>query len=226
MNKNGVIALLFLFSLSSCGALKETGQFTEGYYRQQGNKVYITRPGDSIVVYGARPSHPIDTVALLRIPQMVKKEILSKYLFSQSSLDLDVITMPIKYRPAIKTFPNQLNGQINGGVFLGKRKDNFSVHETHTPLNRNKIDVNHFGFSYGIFAGFGSAIMNPSVTNNAIQIEYEGVVFTKGVAFIVALNKVTVGLALGTDALLDRNRSLWIYQEKPWLGLAVGLNLN
>lgn len=31
---------------------------------------------------------------------------------------------------------------------------------------------------------------------------------------------------LGFDTLLDRNAQFWIYQERPWLGLMLGLNLN
>lgn len=50
--------------------------------------------------------------------------------------------------------------------------------------------------------------------------------WSKGIAGIVAINGFTVGLTFGFDKLLDKNRTVWIYEEKPWFGLAVGLNLN
>ena len=68
--------------------------------------------------------------------------------------------------------------------------------------------------------------MNPWVTSDRVQIEYEGIIWTKGIAGLVGLNNFTVGLALGWDHLLDQNRKDWIYQQKPWLGFVFGLNLN
>ncbi len=224
--KRSICLFLSCLLLASCGALKETGQFAEGYYYYRNAKVYITKNGDSVTVYGAHPNHPIDTVALLQLPAPAIKGQLSRYVFSQSSFDLDVVTTPLKYRPPVAGFPRQLNSQINGGVYIGKRRDNFTVRETHTPLLRNQLSVNHFGFSYGAFIGLGATAMNSWVTNNGINIEYDGVVLTKGLSFIIGLNKVNIGLAIGTDHLLDPNRKVWIYEEKPWIGLAVGLNLN
>ena len=68
--------------------------------------------------------------------------------------------------------------------------------------------------------------MNPWVTNNQIVTEYDGVVWSKGVAGIIAINNFTIGLAIGFDDLLDNNKKYWIYQAKPWVGFAFGLNLN
>jgi hypothetical protein len=68
--------------------------------------------------------------------------------------------------------------------------------------------------------------MNPWVTENQITQEYDGVVWSKGIAGIIGIDNFTIGLALGWDHLLDKNKNYWIYQGKPWLGLAFGLNLN
>jgi hypothetical protein len=138
---------LFFFAsiICSCGVLKESSEFSDGYYQLNGNKMYVTRSGDSITAYGARPNHPIDTIALIRIPAAVKKGQLPGYIFTRSSFDIDVITMPIKYRPTIAGFPNQLNAQINGGGYIGKRRDYFTVREVHAPMVRNKVAVDHFG---------------------------------------------------------------------------------
>ena len=68
--------------------------------------------------------------------------------------------------------------------------------------------------------------MNPWVTENNISIEYDGVVWSKGLAGILAIDNFTIGLGLGWDYLTDANKKYWIYQNMPWLGLAFGLNLN
>jgi hypothetical protein len=64
------------------------------------------------------------------------------------------------------------------------------------------------------------------MTGGAVQSEYDGVVFNKGFAAIVALNHFTAGVAIGWDRLLDRNRRYWIYNDKTWVGIVLGLNLN
>jgi len=59
-----------------------------------------------------------------------------------------------------------------------------------------------------------------------VTSEYDGFLLMNGVAGLVAVNKLTFGLGLGIDHLLDKNKKYWIYNHKPWLGLTVGLNLN
>jgi hypothetical protein len=56
--------------------------------------------------------------------------------------------------------------------------------------------------------------------------EYNGMVLTRGLAFMVGINTLTVGLGVGWDYLTDRDKDIWIYQNKPWYGLTLGLNLN
>ena len=80
--------------------------------------------------------------------------------------------------------------------------------------------------SFGLFAGLGATTMNTFVTNNGVSSEYDGVLFTKGIAVMAGVGNLTFGLAFGIDHLMDNNHKTWIYQAKPWLGLTVGLNLN
>ena len=76
------------------------------------------------------------------------------------------------------------------------------------------------------FSGLGNTAMTPSTTRNGIMTEYDGLILQKGVASIIAVNKLTLGLSIGFDNLLDQNKNVWIYQNKPWYGLMLGLNLN
>jgi hypothetical protein len=109
---------------------------------------------------------------------------------------------------------------------VGYRLDNYSVDYKPKILKTAERDITHYGFSLGIFSGFGSTFMSPTTTNNILNQEYDGVVWNKGIAGIIAIDRFTLGLALGTDHLLDKNKSIWIYQGKAWLGLVFGLNLN
>ena len=43
---------------------------------------------------------------------------------------------------------------------------------------------------------------------------------------MIGLKTLTVGFGVGWDYLTDRDKNIWIYQNKPWIGLTLGLNLN
>ncbi|WP_294671259.1 hypothetical protein [uncultured Fluviicola sp.] len=47
-----------------------------------------------------------------------------------------------------------------------------------------------------------------------MQQEYDGIVWSKGLAGIFAINRFTVRLAFGFDNLPDKNKSTWIYESK------------
>ena len=72
----------------------------------------------------------------------------------------------------------------------------------------------------------GSAPITAAVAGGGAVDDYEGVVVLTGVAMIVGVENLTLGLAVGTDRLLDRNHRRWVYAGKPWVGFAFGLNLN
>lgn len=192
-------------------------------------KVYVQNSDDSLVVYRhIDKSRQYDATASPRLA-------LSKYtgikptfsaLFMQSTFDIDFLTMPFKYRPVSRSLPAQFNTNLNGAVYVGYRQDKYRVRYRKHPINGYQLRVNHFGFSLGLFSGLGGTAMNPWVTENNIAVEYDGVVWAKGVAGIIAIDNFTIGLAAGWDNLLDKNKAFWIYQNKPWLGLAFGLNLN
>ena len=145
--------------------------------------------------------------------------------FTKKSLDLDVLTILFKVRPAQKALPRQLNTNFNGNVFVGYRVDRFHIHYKKTLAGLQK-ELRHSGLSVGGFGGFGAATINPWTTNNQTTDEYDGFVLTRGLAVMVAINQVTIGLATGWDYLTDRDKNIWIYQNKPWLGVTLSLNIN
>lgn len=132
-----------------------------------------------------------------------------------------------KYDSVDEVNPNQLNTSIlNGALFLGYRTDIHHLRYKKTPFQTYKREITHYGLSFGIFTGIGASRIDEFVTLNALTIQYDGFVNPSGVAAIIAVDKLTFGLTLGVDHLLDKNRKVWIYQGKPWMGLSIGLNLN
>ena len=84
----------------------------------------------------------------------------------------------------------------------------------------------HWGLSGGVFGGFGSTPITPWTTANRTMDEYNGFVLSRGVAVMGSINRLTVGLGVGTDYLTDRDKDIWIHQNKAWYGLTIGINLN
>ena len=212
-----IVGALFL---QSCATLRESPkyQLSDGYYnfRQTDSKyikVYIKSENDSVTI------HPIDGEPPITI------EPLKDEYFRKNSFDIDVMTILFKYRPKSTTIPHQLNTNFNGNVYLGYRVDRFQIDFEKTPAGQRKT-FRHNGLTFGLFGGIGSTPVNTWTTANQIADEYDGVVLSRGFAVMVGLNSLTVGVGVGWDYLTDRDKKLWIYQNKPWFGLTLGLNLN
>jgi hypothetical protein len=86
--------------------------------------------------------------------------------------------------------------------------------------------ITHYGLSFGGFAGVGSTAVNDWTTIPSVNKEYDGVVFSKGLGVLIGINKLNFGLTVGWDNLLDKYKKQWIYQNRAWYGIALGLNLN
>ena len=226
----------FILGISGCRTGKETSnyQLSDGYYKgkifnNQNNRVYIHNSEDTISIYLVqRKTKSIDTLNELKktFPQLASNFSLMPATLKQASFDIDFLTIPFKYRPSQKEFPRQFNTNLNGALYVGYRTDIYRLRYVKTPFKSFNRKTPHYGLSFGLFTGLGGTTMNPSVTNNQIVSEYDGVVWSKGIAAIIGINNFTIGLALGYDDLLDYNKKKWLYQGKPWLGLAFGLNIN
>ncbi|QCR21996.1 hypothetical protein [Pontibacter sp. SGAir0037] len=229
---------MLLISTCACSSLRESSkyQFSEGIYKITATgttpgRVYVDITEDTLTMYPMVTTTAgivLDTLnkTVFAIPVERETQAEKAYTFSKPSFDIDVLTIPLKYRPGTAGIPHQLNTSFQGAVYLGVRNDLFRIRYKNTPLRNYRRSFNHFGYSIGFFTGLGSSLINESFTSNQLAYEYDGVVFLNGVAGIIGLNNFTPGLAVGTDHLLDKNRQDWIYQHKPWVGLVFGLNLN
>jgi len=229
---------LLICALSGCGSWQNNSKyhFSDGVYSSRAfggknQKVYVDNEEDLFFIYPLKQSEgavKIDTAAhhALLLPQNRSQTALSSYTFRQNSFDIDFLTILIKVRPPAGAIPPQFNTNLNGAAYIGYRTDAYRVSYNDTPLGFYNRSTNHIGFSFGGFLGVGATDMNPFVTDYQINEEYDGIVISKGLAAIFGFNNFNLGLTLGFDTLPDRNRHFWIYQQKPWIGLAFGLNLN
>lgn len=232
-----LLSSLLLASLASCRALKDSPKYklTDGVYKSIGDggktAVYIENAEDTVLVYKLAPDWRTaprkgkQEKPLVFPRGGIDKEVgASRYW--KTGLDIDVFTIPFKYRPTTGSFTPQLSNHLNGALYLGYRKDTYELSYKRNPIGKLNQRVTHFGFSGGLATGIGVTPLNPWVTDNQISVEYDGFIWSKAICVLVGIEKLNFGLALGIDHLLDRNKEYWIYQGKPYLGLTVGLNLN
>ena len=220
---------------TACESLKESSkyQFVEGYYKVpvkgKTEKLYVLTGSDTIKAYRKKDIQGvnIDTshAFLFAFPSTKPKDF-KGYTFTRNTLDFDVLTVLFKYRFPVKGFPPQLNASFNGALYLGYRTDIYKLSYHSTPLHYMKRSITHIGYSVGFFSGFGTARIDEYDTEGALSYEYDGLVNLTGIAVIAAIDKLTAGLTIGVDHLLDKNSGLWINNAKPWIGLSLGLNLN
>ncbi|MEO7044588.1 MAG: hypothetical protein ABI091_04725 [Ferruginibacter sp.] len=238
MNRAQTLIVITSLSLAA-GGCSVTGNsskfsFADGYYRSKLNsnnyeKYYITAGTDSIKVYPANISRQIaDTVKSITVlfPEHTAPVNFSKKKFISQNFDLDVISILFKYRPPVKDYPGQLNTNFNGALYAGFRKDIYSLSYHNTPLHVANRKIIHQGYSIGGFAGLGSARIDEFVTLSRIDYEYDGALFTTGIAAELDLNKINFVIMSGLDFLTDRNSHVWVNEKKIWIGIGLGLNLN
>ena len=227
------VYLLLLFIVTGCGLLKENGiyEMKNGRFKNtttgMKQKVWVQFEDTVIRLYPLQNKNESkkNSMKLFSFTEVSAPGSPSLKL-KKSSFDIDVLTIPFKYRPSVKGFPNQLNANFSGAVYAGIRNDFYHFNYHTNDIGENRRKLNHLGVSFGVFSGIGSSAINPWVTQNRVSSEYDGFLFMNGLAGLVAVNKLTFGLGLGIDHLLDKNKKHWIYNRKPWIGLTVGLNLN
>jgi hypothetical protein len=150
---------------------------------------------------------------------------ITNFKLHRHTFDVDLFTIPFKIRPETEGFPVQLKPNFSGALYVGKRQDYYRI-KSRPNQKLHPVRLTGAGYGYGALVGMSSVTMNPFVTNNQIAYEYEGLALLGGVAGIYDAKKFNLGLAIGTDFLLDKNRKYWLYQGKPWIGGLFGINLN
>lgn len=233
-----ILSFVTITVFTSCSILSDTSKykFNDGLYYTKlftSKQVYVYKiDDDTLYVFPVREFK--DSTAILTSQKTIYTSKQKKFkdnktihTFYKPSLDFDIMTIPLLYRPATAGFPNQLLATFNGALYLGYRTDAYHLIYKRTPLNIYKQTVKHFGYSAGAFAGVGSTYVNGwMLRGQPTDIEYEGMTLITGIAGNVAIQNITFGISLGVGHLMDKYHADWIYQGKPCIGFTLGLNLN
>lgn len=147
------------------------------------------------------------------------------FRYQTTGLDVDLFTLPFKFRFGTADQPGQLEDKLNVGVHVGGRYD-LGRYRTVYFRRNHRSEISTFSVGLGGFLCGGPAKVDPFSTLGRVADEYYGLGVNYGFSTIISVRSFSAGLALGFEQLTDRNRRVWIYQHKPWLGVTLGVNLN
>lgn len=232
-NKYILIQIAVILTFSSCSTLEKslTHGFNSGYYKLQSkNKntenVYVDIVDEKLDVYYETGKQPDKNKFLTISLKPSDSLVISPMLFSKKSLDIDITTILLKYRPAIYGLPGQLNTDFNVALYAGWRHDNYNIKGKTDPLGMRYHKISNWGYDFGLFTGLGSTLISPFTTQNKITDEYSGLIIQTGFAGFIESNVASFGISIGIDYLMNSDRDVWIYTNKPWVGFIVGIALN
>jgi hypothetical protein len=231
--KQIIIPVIAIVLLSACNTIENASihGFNSGYYKfksKQNNirKVYVDVTDEKIDVYHQSDNQP-EKKAFLTIPSNPADSFLfNTMVLTKQSLDIDITSIVLKYRPPVYGSMAQLTTDFNIALFAGWRHDSYKILNRKDPLGKSSHKIINRGYDFGIFAGPGVTLISPFTTQNKRTDEYSGMIIQTGVAGFIESNLASFGITIGLDYLLNSDSEVWIYTNKPWVGFIVGIALN
>lgn len=91
----------------------------------------------------------------------------------------------------------------------------------------NHEQITHFYFTTSAFAGATSASLKKETVTNPqlLSNDQNNVAFAYGLNLTAGRNNFGLSVSFGFDVALGEKSSLWIYQNKPWVGIGLSSNL-
>lgn len=229
-----VIAIIVIGGLSSCNTLEKASLhgLNSGYYKLKYDtiktqSVYLDVTEEKIDLYH-HINHTLNGKQFLTIPLNTINDsvFINGMVLKKQSLDVDITSVLLKYRPSVYGLPAQLTTDLSMALYVGWRHDYFHLRSKKDPLGKSHRKISNRGFDFGVFAGPGTTLISPFTTRNNRTDEYNGMIIQTGVAGFIESNVASFGLAVGYDYLMNPDREIWIYSNKPWVGFIVGIALN
>ncbi len=141
------------------------------------------------------------------------------------TFDVDLFTVLFKYRFQQPQRAGELLTSTNVGAYMGIRYDRARYRTIQNQFSF-RSEIRPLSVGIGGFVSVNSVVVNENNTAGRFTGDYDALGVNYGLASIFGYRSVTAGLAFGFENLADGNNPLWVYRNKLWLGLTIGLNIN
>ncbi len=150
-----------------------------------------------------------------------------KFNYKSSESITQALTVPFKFRGAMNHIPYEVTTGVNVGIGYGIKWKWSSLKPIYHKNQKKMVAYVDDDFSFALlpFAGFTTIKQTPSNTNNNIESDRTIIGLNYGVSALTQFNKLTIGVAYGFDKGLGEGVIYWLYQDKNWIGLIVGLEI-
>jgi hypothetical protein len=224
---------IIVLCLYSCSIIEKSSvhSFDDGYYLVstdsfQNKKLYVSISEEEIVGHTTNEEGVKEDQHTFRFQMNEPNQPIGKISFKKSSLDIDISSVLLKYRPSVYGLPAQLTTDFNLALYGGWRKDMYQIFYETSPIGTKNLKQNHRGYDVCFFAGVGNTLVGPFSTRSVVTDEYNGLILQSGIAGFLETGFASFGLAGGVDQLTGPNGKDWIYQRKWWIGFMIGIALN
>jgi hypothetical protein len=199
---------------------------------QKGDTLYAEFIGSSLPPPDTRPNtlDQADSSAIIFVhyqPRLTQIEEKSPWFrYKSTAFDMDLTTMPLRYRPSTQGLPGQLNDyNLNVNVHVGFRQDYGRYRTTYFRRNQ-RSDILPFSIGFGGILGLAPIAVNAFSTQGLVANDYQALGISYGVSTTFSFSNFSAGLAVGYEKIADFNNRIWLYDNKAWIGFTVGVNLN
>ena len=137
---------------------------------------------------------------------------------------LQGMTIPLKFRKAMDTIPYQAETGVNIGFGAGI-KWSYNWYNAEKSFLGQK--TNQLSFTPGVLFGLGAVDVKAKTSAPPTFKDRKEPIFSYGGFFMVGLNSINIGFAIGKDkALKDAgDANGWFYHNKTWKGIIVALDI-
>ncbi len=225
-------ACVIVALMASCRTLEKASMhgLSSGYYKfdtgSQTEKVYAEVSEEVVEIHRLIDGTP-EQFAYRSLAMKATDSLgVTPFIFRKQSLDIDITSVPLKFRPSVYGVPHQLTSDLNVALYAGWRFDRYKLENRVNPLGKQQRRLSNLGYDIGFFAGPGATPINAATTLDPTTSEYSGMIVQVGLAGFLESNVASFGIAVGFDHLMNRDRNIWIYNRQPWVGFIVGVALN
>lgn len=144
--------------------------------------------------------------------------------YSDNKLVFQTLSIPFKIRGKEGDLPSTVSTNFNAGIAYGYQWNLSKIGPIYNKGDMVGYEKESTSFSLAPFFGLTSVPLTIENTKPDVTVNQTVLGYSIGAAVVFSFNRLNLGLALGIDHGFGNGEN-WIYQDKLWTGIVIGLDL-